>query len=212
MASHSRRFSPSNAVTRRAERHLQGTDYLVSCVPTGSTESQYSLIWAAEEAGVERFVPSDSVRSTSSSSSGRPHGSPHLGPPESVHTPGDRARRSRLHDHSGWALARVTTCSNRCESWATLIGRSPGQPAASSRTFCLIRFPAMRSVRWRDRLLLVERVAGNPGKRAGSRGGSKLPDFGAVEGFLCWSSRARRCLSLFRDYIALIASGELPAG
>ncbi len=59
MASHSRRFSPSNAVTRRAERHLQGTDYLVSCVPTGSTESQYSLIWAAEEAGVERFVPSE---------------------------------------------------------------------------------------------------------------------------------------------------------
>lgn len=38
---------------------LQGTDYLVSCVPTGSTESQYPLIWAAKEAGVERFVPSE---------------------------------------------------------------------------------------------------------------------------------------------------------
>ena len=38
---------------------LQGTDYLVSCVPTGGTESQYPLIWAAKEAGVERFVPSE---------------------------------------------------------------------------------------------------------------------------------------------------------
>jgi uncharacterized protein YbjT (DUF2867 family) len=36
---------------------LQGTDYLVSCVPTGSTESQYPLIWAAKEAGVERSAP-----------------------------------------------------------------------------------------------------------------------------------------------------------
>jgi phenylcoumaran benzylic ether reductase len=38
---------------------LQGTDYLVSCVPTKATESQYPLIWAASEAGVERFVPSE---------------------------------------------------------------------------------------------------------------------------------------------------------
>ena len=38
---------------------LQGTDYLVSCVPTKATESQYPLIWAAKEAGVERFVPSE---------------------------------------------------------------------------------------------------------------------------------------------------------
>jgi len=38
---------------------LQGTDYLVSCVPTAGTESQYPLIWAAKQAGVERFVPSE---------------------------------------------------------------------------------------------------------------------------------------------------------
>jgi uncharacterized protein YbjT (DUF2867 family) len=38
---------------------LRGTDYLVSCVPTKATESQYPLIWAAKEAGVERFVPSE---------------------------------------------------------------------------------------------------------------------------------------------------------
>jgi uncharacterized protein YbjT (DUF2867 family) len=38
---------------------LTGTDYLVSCVPLFATESQYPLIWAAKEAGVERFVPSE---------------------------------------------------------------------------------------------------------------------------------------------------------
>lgn len=38
---------------------LEGTDYLVSCVPLIATESQYPLIWAAREAGVERFVPSE---------------------------------------------------------------------------------------------------------------------------------------------------------
>lgn len=38
---------------------LHGTDYLVSCVPTFATESQYPLIWAAKEAGVQRFVPSE---------------------------------------------------------------------------------------------------------------------------------------------------------
>lgn len=38
---------------------LEGTDYLVSCVPLNATESQYPLIWAAREAGVERFVPSE---------------------------------------------------------------------------------------------------------------------------------------------------------
>lgn len=38
---------------------LRGTDYLVSCVPFTATESQYPLIWAAKEAGVERFVPSE---------------------------------------------------------------------------------------------------------------------------------------------------------
>jgi len=38
---------------------LRGTDYLVSCVPYSATESQYPLIWAAKEAGVERFVPSE---------------------------------------------------------------------------------------------------------------------------------------------------------
>jgi len=38
---------------------LEGTDYLVSCVPINATESQYPLIWAAKEAGVERFVPSE---------------------------------------------------------------------------------------------------------------------------------------------------------
>jgi uncharacterized protein YbjT (DUF2867 family) len=38
---------------------LQATDYLVSCVPTFATESQYPLIWAAREAGVDRFVPSE---------------------------------------------------------------------------------------------------------------------------------------------------------
>ncbi len=38
---------------------LAGTDYLVSCVPYNATESQYPLIWAAKEAGVERFVPSE---------------------------------------------------------------------------------------------------------------------------------------------------------
>ena len=38
---------------------LVGTDYLVSCVPYNATESQYPLIWAAKEAGVERFVPSE---------------------------------------------------------------------------------------------------------------------------------------------------------
>jgi uncharacterized protein YbjT (DUF2867 family) len=38
---------------------LRGTDYIVSCVPYSATESQYPLIWAAREAGVERFVPSE---------------------------------------------------------------------------------------------------------------------------------------------------------
>ena len=38
---------------------LRGTDYLVSCVPSSATESQYPLIFAAREAGVERFVPSE---------------------------------------------------------------------------------------------------------------------------------------------------------
>lgn len=38
---------------------LQGTDYLVSCAPYAATESQYALIYAAREAGVERFVPSE---------------------------------------------------------------------------------------------------------------------------------------------------------
>jgi uncharacterized protein YbjT (DUF2867 family) len=38
---------------------LEGTDYLVSCVPFTATESQYPLVWAANEAGVERFVPSE---------------------------------------------------------------------------------------------------------------------------------------------------------
>lgn len=38
---------------------LEGTDYLVSCVPFAATESQYPLIWAAKQAGVERFVPSE---------------------------------------------------------------------------------------------------------------------------------------------------------
>ena len=38
---------------------LRGTDYVVSCVPLYATESQYPLIWAAKEAGVERFVPSE---------------------------------------------------------------------------------------------------------------------------------------------------------
>ncbi|MBI5922943.1 MAG: NmrA family NAD(P)-binding protein [Betaproteobacteria bacterium] len=38
---------------------LAGTSYLVSCVPINATESQYPLIWACKEAGVERFVPSE---------------------------------------------------------------------------------------------------------------------------------------------------------
>lgn len=38
---------------------LEGTDYLVSCVPLYATESQYPLIYAAKAAGVERFVPSE---------------------------------------------------------------------------------------------------------------------------------------------------------
>ena len=38
---------------------LRGTDYLVSCTPLSASESQYPLIWAAKEAGVERFVPSE---------------------------------------------------------------------------------------------------------------------------------------------------------
>ncbi|MNH89987.1 NmrA-like family protein [compost metagenome] len=38
---------------------LRGTDYLVSCVPLYATESQMPLIFAAKEAGVERFVPSE---------------------------------------------------------------------------------------------------------------------------------------------------------
>ena len=38
---------------------LRGTDYLISCVPLYATESQMPLIFAAREAGVERFVPSE---------------------------------------------------------------------------------------------------------------------------------------------------------
>jgi uncharacterized protein YbjT (DUF2867 family) len=38
---------------------LRGTDYLVSTVPYAATESQYAMIYAAREAGVERFVPSE---------------------------------------------------------------------------------------------------------------------------------------------------------
>lgn len=38
---------------------LEGSDYVVSCVPLFATESQYPVIWAAAQAGVERFVPSE---------------------------------------------------------------------------------------------------------------------------------------------------------
>lgn len=38
---------------------LEGTDYLVSCLPYSATETQYAAIYAAREAGVERFVPSE---------------------------------------------------------------------------------------------------------------------------------------------------------
>jgi uncharacterized protein YbjT (DUF2867 family) len=38
---------------------LEGTDILVSCVSFYATEAQYPLIWAAKEAGVRRFVPSE---------------------------------------------------------------------------------------------------------------------------------------------------------
>ncbi len=38
---------------------MAGIDYLVSCAPMTATESQYPLIWAAKEAGVERFIPSE---------------------------------------------------------------------------------------------------------------------------------------------------------
>lgn len=38
---------------------LTGSDYVVSCVPLFATESQYPLIFAAAQAGVERFVPSE---------------------------------------------------------------------------------------------------------------------------------------------------------
>lgn len=38
---------------------FEGTDYVVSCVPIYATESQYPLIFAARDAGVERFVPSE---------------------------------------------------------------------------------------------------------------------------------------------------------
>ena len=38
---------------------LEGTDYLVSTVPYAATETQYALIYAAREAGVERFIPSE---------------------------------------------------------------------------------------------------------------------------------------------------------
>ena len=38
---------------------LEGTNYVVSCVPLYATESQYPLIFAAKDAGVERFVPSE---------------------------------------------------------------------------------------------------------------------------------------------------------
>ena len=38
---------------------LQGTHHLVSCAPYSATEAQYALIYAAREAGVERFVPSE---------------------------------------------------------------------------------------------------------------------------------------------------------
>jgi uncharacterized protein YbjT (DUF2867 family) len=59
------RKSGVEIVTADATNHrelipaLRGTDYLVSCVPINATESQYPLIWAAKEAGVERFVPSE---------------------------------------------------------------------------------------------------------------------------------------------------------
>ena len=38
---------------------LEGTDYVISCVPLYATESQYPLIFAARDAGVKRFVPSE---------------------------------------------------------------------------------------------------------------------------------------------------------
>lgn len=38
---------------------MEGIDYLISCAPMTATESQYPLIWAAKEAGVERFIPSE---------------------------------------------------------------------------------------------------------------------------------------------------------
>lgn len=48
-------------VTNHAELipALEGTNDFVSCVPIFATESQYPLIFAAAEAGVERFVPSE---------------------------------------------------------------------------------------------------------------------------------------------------------
>lgn len=38
---------------------LSGTDIVISCVPFTATNSQYAYIYAAKEAGVERFVPSE---------------------------------------------------------------------------------------------------------------------------------------------------------
>ncbi len=43
----------------RADTGAGGHRLPGSCVPLFATESQYPLIWAAKEAGVERFVPSE---------------------------------------------------------------------------------------------------------------------------------------------------------
>ena len=93
---------------------LEGTDYLVSCVPLTATESQYPLIWAAKEAGVERFVPSEF---------GAIYEWEQSLPTDTVHRAIARQKvfirrdhrtcGSGLHDHSRRLLARVLPGSNR---------------------------------------------------------------------------------------------------
>ena len=87
---------------------LQGTHYVVSCVPLYATESQYPLIWAAKEAGgralcafrVRRDLRVRAVLADQ-------HHAPSDGAPESLYPAHDRIGRNGFHHHSCRCLDRV---------------------------------------------------------------------------------------------------------
>jgi hypothetical protein len=127
---------------------LLGTHYRVSCVPYSATESQYPLIFAAREAGVERFVPSEfgaissrtcrrtRCRAMRSARSRRPR----TVPGTSCWRSANSCLAARLQE-TAWALRsgrRRTSCNRRApsrKSWPSACS-APRVPSAcrSGRT------------------------------------------------------------------------------